>query len=161
MAVKLYRCIFCVVKKLNFLSWAIRPVFCWSTHIYLNISILKHINITIIAAISLISHIFTQLNKIKGDSWLDCIVGTMVGHLIVLVRHKQAKMCFQDDPECYLILANFLMLHSLTAWCVQSSVAELATATVLLFWWKFLEFRGEKTFHGIECLHVCTILLQF
>ena len=38
---------------------------------------------------------------------------------------------------------------------------KLATATALLLWRKCLEFRGEKTFHNIKCLRVCTGLLQF
>jgi len=31
----------------------------------------------------------------------------------------------------------------------------------LQLWRKWLEFRGEKTFHNIKCLHVCTGFLQF
>jgi len=38
---------------------------------------------------------------------------------------------------------------------------KLATATALLLWRKNLEFRGEKAFHNIKCLRLCTVLLQF
>ena len=50
--------------------------------------------------------------------------GIIHGHLIVLIRHKQAKMCLQSNPIHYeqistkilkyFILANFLLPHSLT-----------------------------------------------
>ena len=38
---------------------------------------------------------------------------------------------------------------------------KLATATASLFWRECSEFCGEKTFHNLECLRVCTVLLQF
>ena len=55
--------------------------------------------------------------------------GIIHGHLIVLVRHKQAQMCLQSDPKHYeqfstKFLKYFIVTHSLTHWCVQSSIAE-------------------------------------
>ena len=35
--------------------------------------------------------------------------------------------------------------------CSIKHSGKLATATALLLWWKWLEFRGEKTFHNIKC----------
>jgi len=60
--------------------------------------------------------------------------GIIHGHLIVLVKHKQAQLRLQSDPKHYkwistkflkyFILANFLLPYSLIHCCIQSSVAE-------------------------------------
>jgi len=43
---------------------------------------------------------------------------------------------------------------------VESS-GQMATDIALLLWQKCLEFCGEKTFHSIKRLRVCTVLLRF
>ena len=80
-------------------------------------------------------------------------------------------MCLQSDPKCYeriptkflkyFILANFLQPYSLinSLMCSVKHSGKLATA--LLLWQKCLEFCGEKPFHNLKCLRVCTVLLQF
>ena len=50
--------------------------------------------------------------------------------------------------------------HSLPDAFSQAYSRKLDTATALLLWQKCFEFRGEKTFHNIKCLLVCTALLQ-
>ena len=44
--------------------------------------------------------------------------GIIHGHLIVLVRHKQAQICLQSDPKCYerisTNVSSFLLPYSHT-----------------------------------------------
>ena len=79
--------------------------------------------------------------------------GIIHGHLITLVRHKQARMCLQSDPKCYeQFSTNFKnILFQQIFYCITHSPMrsvkhnrKLATASHLR--WKCLEFRGKKPF---------------
>jgi len=94
---------------------------------------------------------------------------------MILVRLKVAQMCLQSNIKCYEWISTNIfkifyfseistasLTQSLTHSLIRSvKHGRLATATASLLWQKCLEFRRKRTFHIINCLRVCTVLLQF
>jgi len=94
--------------------------------------------------------------------------GIIHGHLIVLVRNKHVLRAIQNAMNDFLRkLKNIYFSKFSTALLTRSLTHSLTDAFSQVLrntsysFAPLAEILGEKTFHNIKCLRVCTGLLQF